>query len=161
MVGLSASFLLLSYWLTWMLGGIGFILANCCNMALRIIHSIVYIHRYFLQSEYTPLWGLRPHSAVILALGVSSILTACSEVSCKCLIVYIYQYVVMSKFKCFVTVFFQSMLCCDGGWLLRLVHVAVGAVCLLGVLITVFLTETRLVQFVRTQLLPKYSKKRT
>uniref|UniRef100_A0A8C1KXP7 Protein RFT1 homolog n=1 Tax=Cyprinus carpio TaxID=7962 RepID=A0A8C1KXP7_CYPCA len=133
MLGLSASFLLLSYWLTWMLGGIGFILANCCNMALRIIHSIVYIHGYFLQSEYTPLWGLRPHSAVIIALGVSSILTACSE----------------------------SMFCCDGGWLLRLVHVAVGAVCLLGVVVTVFFTETRLVQFVRTQLLPKYSKKHT
>lgn len=80
MLGLSASFLLLSYWLTWMLGGIGFILANCCNMALRITHSIVYIHRYFLQSEYAPLWGLRPHSAVIIALGVSSILTAFSEV---------------------------------------------------------------------------------
>uniref|UniRef100_A0A8C2IQZ4 Protein RFT1 homolog n=1 Tax=Cyprinus carpio TaxID=7962 RepID=A0A8C2IQZ4_CYPCA len=133
MLGLSASFLLLSYWLTWMLGGIGFVLANCCNMALRIIHSIVYIHGYFLQSEYTPLWGLRPHSAVIIALGVSSILTACSE----------------------------SMFCCDGGWLLRLVHVAVGAVCLLGVVVTVFFTETRLVQFVRTQLLPKYSKKHT
>uniref|UniRef100_A0A671QNZ2 Protein RFT1 homolog n=1 Tax=Sinocyclocheilus anshuiensis TaxID=1608454 RepID=A0A671QNZ2_9TELE len=123
MLGLSASFLLLSYWLTWMLGAIGFILANCCNMALRITHSIVYIHRYFLQSEYTPLWGLRPHSAVVIALG--------------------------------------SMFCCDGGWLLRLIHVAVGAVCLLGVVITVFLTETRLVQFVRTQLLPKYSKKST
>uniref|UniRef100_A0A8C2K4L2 Protein RFT1 homolog n=1 Tax=Cyprinus carpio TaxID=7962 RepID=A0A8C2K4L2_CYPCA len=120
MLGLSASFLLLSYWLTWMLGGVGFILANCCNMALRITHSIVYIHRYFLKSEYTPLWGLRPHSAVII-----------------------------------------SMLCCDGGWLLRLVHVAVGGVCLMGVVITVFLTETKLVQFVRTQLLPKYSKKRT
>ncbi|KAI2663735.1 hypothetical protein H4Q32_012325 [Labeo rohita] len=103
MLGLSASFLLLSYWLTWMLGGVGFILANCCNMALRIAHSIVYIHRYFLQSEYTPLWGLRPHFAVIIALGVSSVLTACSE----------------------------SIFCCDGGWLLRLVHIAVGAVCLL------------------------------
>ncbi|XP_016384527.1 protein RFT1 homolog isoform X2 [Sinocyclocheilus rhinocerous] len=133
MLGMSASFLLLSYWLTWMLGGVGFILANCCNMALRITHSIVYIHRYFLQSEYTPLWGLRPHSAVIIALGVSSILTACSE----------------------------SMFCCDGGWLLRLVHVAVGAVCLLGVVVTAFFTETRLVQFVRTRLLPKYSKKHT
>jgi len=53
------------------------------------------------------------------------------------------------------------MFCCDGGWLLRLVHVAVGAVCLLSVVITIFLTETKLVQFVKTQLLPKYSKKLT
>lgn len=133
MLGLSASFLLLSYWLTWMFGGVGFILANCCNMALRITHSIVYIRQYFLQSEHRPLWGLRPHSAVLVALGVSAVITAFSE----------------------------SVFCCDGGWLLRLFHVAVGAVCLLTVVITVFLTETRLVQFVKTQLLPKYNKKLT
>ncbi|XP_056316269.1 protein RFT1 homolog [Danio aesculapii] len=133
MLGLSASFLLLSYWLTWMFGGVGFILANCCNMALRITHSIVYIRQYFLQSEHRPLWGLRPHSAVLVALGVSAVVTAFSE----------------------------SVFCCDDGWLLRLFHVAIGAVCLLTVVITVFLTETRLVQFVKTQLLPKYNKKRT
>lgn len=94
MLGLSASFLLLSYWLTWMFGGVGFILANCCNMALRITHSIVYIRQYFLQSEYRPLWGLRPHSAVVVALGVSAVITAFSEVSytVTCL-----KYVYMTK----------------------------------------------------------------
>ena len=45
--------------------------------------------------------------------------------------------------------------------MLRLVHVAVGAGCLLGVLGTVLLTETQLVQFVQTQLLPRYRKKQT
>ncbi|KAB5584185.1 hypothetical protein PHYPO_G00104480 [Pangasianodon hypophthalmus] len=133
MLGLSASFLLLSYWLTWLFGGVGFILANCCNMALRIIHSLIYIHRYFQHSDYTPLSGLRPHPALLITLTISSILTAFSE----------------------------HKLCCDSGWLLRLAHVSIGAVCLLVVVIVAFLTETRLVQFVRTQLLPKYSKKHT
>lgn len=44
---------------------------------------------------------------------------------------------------------------------MRFVHVSVGAACLLGVFAAVLLTETRLIQFVRTQLLPRYSKKRT
>ncbi|KAK6319248.1 hypothetical protein J4Q44_G00104590 [Coregonus suidteri] len=55
----------------------------------------------------------------------------------------------------------EGVFCCDGGWLLRLVHIAVGAGCLLGVLVTVLLTETKLVQFVQTQLLPRYGKKHT
>ncbi|KAK3575349.1 hypothetical protein QTP86_025498, partial [Hemibagrus guttatus] len=133
MLGLSASFLLLSYWLTWLFGGVGFILANCCNMALRIIHSIMYIHRYFQHSGHTPLSGLRPNPALLITLIISSILTAVSE----------------------------HMLCCDSGWLLRIAHVFIGAVCLLAVVIMALLTEKRLVQFISTQLLPKYSKKHT
>ncbi|TRY55025.1 hypothetical protein DNTS_020760 [Danionella cerebrum] len=131
MLGLSVSFLFLSYWLTWMLGGVGFILANCCNMALRITHSIFYIRRYFLESEHRPLWGLCPHPAVITALGMSAIITSVSE----------------------------SLFCCDSGWFLRLLHVGSGAACLLAVITAVFLTETRLVQFVKSQLLPKYKKR--
>lgn len=64
----------------------------------------------------------------------------------------------MTNFRCFIPCF-QSVFCCDGGWLLRLVHIGVGAVCLFGVLLAVLLTETPLVQFVRTQLLPQYRKK--
>lgn len=44
---------------------------------------------------------------------------------------------------------------------MRFVHVSVGAACLLGVFVAVLYTESRLVQFVRTQLLPQYTKKRT
>uniref|UniRef100_A0A3B1IKK1 Protein RFT1 homolog n=1 Tax=Astyanax mexicanus TaxID=7994 RepID=A0A3B1IKK1_ASTMX len=133
MLALSASFLLLSYWLTWLFGGVGFILANCCNMGLRIMHSIIYIHRFFQHSDHTPLAGLRPHPALLITLVISSVLTAFSE----------------------------RMFCCDHGWFLRLAHITTGAVCLLAVVTVVFLTETRLVQFIRTQLLPKYSKKHT
>uniref|UniRef100_A0A4W4F2G4 Protein RFT1 homolog n=1 Tax=Electrophorus electricus TaxID=8005 RepID=A0A4W4F2G4_ELEEL len=132
MLALSASFLLISYWLTCLFGSVGFILANCCNMALRSLHSFVYIHRYFHHSDHNPLSGLCPHLALMITLTISSILTAFSE-----------------------------YLCFDSGWFLRLAHVAVGAVCLLSVIIVVLLTETRLVQFIRTQLLPKYSKKQT
>lgn len=56
---------------------------------------------------------------------------------------------------------FQGVLCCDRGWMLRLVHVSIGAMCLLGVFAAVLFTETRLVHFVRTQLLQQYTKKHT
>lgn len=55
----------------------------------------------------------------------------------------------------------QGVFCCDRGWPRRFIHVSVGAVCLLGVFAAVLHTESRLVQFVRTQLLPQYTKKRT
>ncbi|KAJ7999165.1 hypothetical protein DPEC_G00212570 [Dallia pectoralis] len=133
MLALSVSFLLLSYMLTWWAGAVGFILANCLNMGLRISHSLLYIHRYFLSSQWTPLHGLRPSPLVLLALGLSAVLTSLSE----------------------------GLFCCDGGWFLRLAHIAVGAGCLLGVMVTVFLTETKLVQFVQTQMLSRYGKKHT
>ncbi|XP_072238352.1 man(5)GlcNAc(2)-PP-dolichol translocation protein RFT1 [Leuresthes tenuis] len=131
MLALSVSFLFLSYMLTWWAGGVGFILANCLNMGLRILHSVLYIHRYFQFSQWKPLRGLLPSPYLLLALAVSAVITAVSE----------------------------AVLCCDSGWLYRLVHIGVGGVCLLVVLVAVLLTETQLIQFVRTQLLPRYRKK--
>uniref|UniRef100_A0A8C6U6E9 Protein RFT1 homolog n=1 Tax=Neogobius melanostomus TaxID=47308 RepID=A0A8C6U6E9_9GOBI len=124
MLGLSVSFLLLSYVLTWWAGGVGFILANCLNMGLRILHSVVFIHHYFKSSQWKPLRGLVPSPLLILALGVSAVVTALSEFA----------------------------FCCSHGWLFRLIHVAVGGVCLCFVLVTVYVTETQLVHFVQTQL---------
>lgn len=131
MLGLSISFLILSYMLTGWAGGIGFILANCLNMGLRILHSILFIYHYFQASQWRPLHGLLPSPLLILALAVSAVATALSE----------------------------GFLCCDKGWLFRLVHVGVGGVCLLIVLVTVYFTETGLTQFIKTQLLPRYRKK--
>ncbi|XP_019736604.1 protein RFT1 homolog isoform X2 [Hippocampus comes] len=91
MLALSASFLFLSYMLTWWAGGVGFILANCLNMALRITHSVLYIRRYFLSSQWKPLRGLLPSLPLCLVLGVSAAVTVVSEIA----------------------------FCCDGGWLLR------------------------------------------
>ncbi|KAM9859373.1 man(5)GlcNAc(2)-PP-dolichol translocation protein RFT1 [Aulostomus maculatus] len=133
MLALSVSFLFLSYVLTWWSGGVGFILANCLNMGLRILHSLLYVRRYFLSSPWRPLQGLLPSPFLLLALGVSAVVTVVSE----------------------------GFFCCDSGWLLRLVHISVGAACLLNVLVAVLLTETQLIQFVRTQLLPRYRKKHT
>nr|XP_057911379.1 protein RFT1 homolog [Doryrhamphus excisus] len=133
MLALSASFLLLSYMLTWWAGGVGFILANCLNMALRISHSVLYIHRYFLSSPWKPLRGLLPSPPLCVALAASAVVTVVSE----------------------------GVFCCASGWLLRVVHVGVGALCLAFVLLAVLLTERRLVAFVRTQLLPQYGKKHT
>ncbi|XP_055019090.1 protein RFT1 homolog [Boleophthalmus pectinirostris] len=131
MLGLSVSFLLLSYALTWWAGGVGFILANCLNMGLRILHSIVFIHHYFSSSPWKPLRGLVPSPLLILALLVSAVVTALSEFA----------------------------FCCERGWFFRLLHVSVGGVCLCFVFLTVYVTETRLIQFVQTQLLPRYRKK--
>ncbi|CAM9195610.1 unnamed protein product [Lampetra planeri] len=133
MLGLSVSFLFLSYMLTWWSGSVGFILANCLNMGLRIAHSLLYIRRYFQSSPWNPLRGLVPSPFVLLALAVSGVVTVVSE----------------------------GFFCCDSGWLPRLVHICVGAVCLLCVLVAVLITETQLVQFVRTQLLTRYTNKRT
>lgn len=80
MLALSVSFLVLSYALTWWAGGVGFILANCLNMGLRILHSCLYIHRYFKLSQWKPLRGLLPSPLLVLALCVSAGVTTVSEV---------------------------------------------------------------------------------
>lgn len=80
MLALSVSFLFLSYMLTWWAGAVGFIMANCLNMGLRIMHSLFYIHHYFKSSQWKPLRGLLPSPLLLLALGVSAVVTALSEV---------------------------------------------------------------------------------
>lgn len=44
---------------------------------------------------------------------------------------------------------------------MRFLHISVGAACLLSVFAAVLHTESRLVQFVRTRILPRYTKKST
>lgn len=80
MLALSLSFLSLSYALTRWAGAVGFILANCLNMGLRILHSVLYIHKYFRSSRWRPLRGLLPSPLLVLALGISAAVTALSEV---------------------------------------------------------------------------------
>lgn len=183
MLALSVSFLLLSYMLTWWAGAVGFILANCLNMGLRIMHSLLYIHHYFQSSQWKPLRGLLPSPLLLLALAVSAVVTALSEVQENHVSSFSYYvlslnieyyiavlfYIIFSEYlvqtvapnlSLFI-LWFQGVFCCDGGWLPRLVHIGVGAACLLCVFVAVLLTETRLIQFVRTQLLPRYRKKHT
>ncbi|MEE6519978.1 hypothetical protein FKM82_017748 [Ascaphus truei] len=132
MLGLSLSFLAFSYYMTGWLGSVGFILANCFSMGLRIAHSVLYIRRYYRGSPYRPLTGLLLSPAVVSALGVSAAVTAFSEVA----------------------------LCCDRGWVPRLGHVAVGVVCLSVTLGAAVFSETKLTHFIRSQFLSRPPKKK-
>ncbi|XP_007081964.2 protein RFT1 homolog [Panthera tigris] len=124
MLALSSSFLVLSYLLTQWCGSVGFILANCFNMGIRITQSLCFIHHYYRKSPHRPLAGLCLSPALLGAFALSGGITGISEV----------------------------LLCCEQGWPARLAHIAVGALCLGMTVGTAFLTETRLIHFVRTQL---------
>uniref|UniRef100_A0A8C2SM08 Protein RFT1 homolog n=1 Tax=Capra hircus TaxID=9925 RepID=A0A8C2SM08_CAPHI len=134
MLALSSSFLMLSYVLTRWCGSVGFILANCFNMGIRITQSLRFIYRYYRKSPHRPLAGLSLPPVLLGTFAVSGGITAASEV----------------------------FLCCEWGWLARLAHIAVGALCLGVTLGTAFLTETKLIHFLRTQLgMPRLADKTT
>ncbi|XP_015110347.1 protein RFT1 homolog [Diachasma alloeum] len=71
----SIVFLVASYVLTSWLGPVGFIFANCLNMASRIYHSVVFINRRHAQTNYRPLRGLVPNFCFWLSLGASAAIT--------------------------------------------------------------------------------------
>ncbi|XP_059505657.1 protein RFT1 homolog isoform X2 [Stegostoma tigrinum] len=129
MLALSLTFLGLSYCLTWWQGGVGFILANCLNMGLRIAHSLRYISHYFKHSKRQPLRGLLLPVPLLLAYLLSGTVTALSQAS-------------WSK-QCLMS---------------QLIHVLVGALCFTITIVTIFFTEPRLVQFVRTYFLSQNKK---
>ncbi|XP_006169359.1 protein RFT1 homolog [Tupaia chinensis] len=124
LLALSSSFLVLSYLLTRWCGSVGFILANCFNMGIRITQSLCFIHRYYQGSPHRPLAGLSLSPVLLGVFVLSGGVTGVSE----------------------------AFLCCEQGWPARLAHVAVGAFCLGVTLGTAFLTETKLIHFLRTQL---------
>ncbi|XP_059129930.1 protein RFT1 homolog [Peromyscus eremicus] len=124
MLALSSSFLVLSYLLTSWCGSVGFILANCFNMGIRIAQSLYFIHHYFQRSPHRPLAGLHLSPALLGVFALSGGITSVSE----------------------------AFLCCEQGWPARLAHIAVGTICLGVTLGTAFFTETKLIHFLRTQL---------
>lgn len=77
----SVTFLVLSYQLTNLLGPVGFILANCTNMAFRIAYSTYYIHGQFRPMDVSPLQGIVPGWRFVAALAVCGLLCKVSEVS--------------------------------------------------------------------------------
>ncbi|XP_064632920.1 protein RFT1 homolog isoform X2 [Lineus longissimus] len=119
----SIIFLLSSYYLGKHLGGVGFILANCLNIAARVAHSVYYIHHFTKDSDHYPLRGMFPSMPVMICYIGSFLITFYSE----------------------------RFFCCDSGWVTRLVHIGVGGVCLLVVLGAIFLTQKRLLTFVVEQ----------
>lgn len=76
----SITFLALSYQLTTLLGPVGFVLANCTNMALRIIYSGIYILKQYKKVQLNPLEGIIPKKLFIICLIVFGILCKASEV---------------------------------------------------------------------------------
>ncbi|XP_071960225.1 man(5)GlcNAc(2)-PP-dolichol translocation protein RFT1-like isoform X2 [Antedon mediterranea] len=123
MLGFSVVFLTSSYFLTKSVGSVGFILANCLNMLARIIHSIYFISNFYKGSRYSPLSGLVPTPPVLVVFTVSGLITIFSEIT----------------------------FCCNQGIFYRFLHVVIGAVCLLITLITIFLSEKKLISFVIDQ----------
>lgn len=77
----SVTFLLLSYQLTSTFGPVGFILANCINMLLRIVFSCRYIHKQYQTVDLNPLDGIKPTKLFTICLVVLGIACKMSEVN--------------------------------------------------------------------------------
>lgn len=76
----SVTFLILSYQLTNYFGAVGFIWANCCNMAFRIAYSTNYIAKHYRDIDVNPLEGLIPGKIFGCTLIVAGIACKYSEV---------------------------------------------------------------------------------
>lgn len=74
-VFLSASYL----FATWF-GPVGFILGNCVNMSLRILHSTILINKRYKDTIYRPLHGLVPKPMFSTSLLVAALVTNVSHV---------------------------------------------------------------------------------
>ncbi|XP_073974876.1 man(5)GlcNAc(2)-PP-dolichol translocation protein RFT1 isoform X2 [Rhodnius prolixus] len=86
MAYLSFGFLVISWILTKILGSVGFIIANCCNMAARIIHSVVFIKKKYEKTKYDPLNGIVPGMYFLTSVAISGLVTLVSErliLNCK------------------------------------------------------------------------------
>lgn len=77
----SLIFLSSSLFFTNLLGGVGFILANCVNMATRIAHSCHFIHSFFSPTTHSPLVDALPSMYSLAALVAAFLSTTGSEVS--------------------------------------------------------------------------------
>ncbi|CAI9741091.1 protein RFT1 homolog [Octopus vulgaris] len=119
----SVSFLTASWLFTHYLGSIGFILANCLNMFLRILHSARFIWKYFQDGSVQPLRALLIRPLILIGFCISFCFTCLSE----------------------------TLFCCDKGPVYRLVHVVIGGTCLLANLLTVIILEKDSISFIWQQ----------
>jgi oligosaccharide translocation protein RFT1 len=115
MVGFSAVFLGAAWQLTALYGSVGFILANCVNMGVRIGRSAFFIKAFVLKAagaeKLRQLTDFVPPAAVQAALAAALV----------------------------VTTFSREVLCCTV--LLKVAHIALGAGMLLTVVATVWFTH--------------------
>ncbi|XP_014207844.1 protein RFT1 homolog [Copidosoma floridanum] len=75
----SIVFLGASYIFVVLFGPVGFILGNCVNMGLRIIHSILFINKRYSVTNEQPLAGLVPKPFFSTCLIVAALVTSCSQ----------------------------------------------------------------------------------
>lgn len=80
MLVFSAVFLCASLLLTKTFGSVGFILANCINMAARIVHSCYFIQTFFSPTPLRPLLVALPSLPMVMTFVLSFLITAFSEV---------------------------------------------------------------------------------
>lgn len=80
MLMFSLVFLGSSLLLTHVFGSVGFILANCINMAARILHSAYFINTFFSPTPFRPLRDALPSITSLCSFGVAGIMAALSEV---------------------------------------------------------------------------------
>ncbi|KAG5335303.1 RFT1 protein, partial [Acromyrmex charruanus] len=79
MVYQSITFLGASYLFATWFGPVGFILGNCVNMGLRIIHSVIFINKRHQDTVYRPLRGLVPKPMFSTCLLVAAFATNLSH----------------------------------------------------------------------------------
>lgn len=76
----SIAFLGASYLFAIWFGPVGFILGNCVNMSLRILHSTIFINRRYKDTIYRPLRGLVPKPVFSASLLIAALVTNVSHV---------------------------------------------------------------------------------
>ncbi|KAG1659674.1 Protein RFT1 [Nymphon striatum] len=131
MVLFAIIFITLSLCFTSWFGSVGFILANCGNMCLRIAHSLYYIHFYYKKTSHKPIKGLLPSLPVIFAYCMDFV------------ILWILQRTLPPEFTFKASVLF----------------IFCGMLCLSATLVLIALTEKSLIHFIITHLINKKERK--
>lgn len=127
LVFLSIIFIITSYFLTTLLGSLGFILANSINMFGRILHSMHFIHSYRYckdknnSTDKFSLTDMLPEKMVIVSFCLVFVILKLSE----------------------------RMFCCSSlSW--SLIHVLIGLLSLVSLLFFVYVRDRKLVQYLVT-----------
>ncbi|XP_014287968.1 man(5)GlcNAc(2)-PP-dolichol translocation protein RFT1 isoform X1 [Halyomorpha halys] len=79
MAFLSVGFLFFSLIFTYVLGSVGFIIANCGNMLARIFHSLKFIKKRYTGSQFDPVKGIVPGKLYLFTVATSGVITLMSE----------------------------------------------------------------------------------
>lgn len=86
----SVIYLCASYALTELCGSTGLILANCVNMAIRIVSSLMFIRNFFLTTLYHPLRQSLLSMELLVTFIITLLVTTFSEV--VSVLVYMYHH---------------------------------------------------------------------